>query len=157
MKITVKDDIVINSNPKDGIDVKRKPRHLGWDRIRYNKLTGELVDLEEAGTKWIDKNGIMHCLEVENSQPVDLKYSERKRLTKSNGQWRLMSEAEYEEKISAGKEELILHKRKKNYSPNGDVIDALLRYLEPKEDLTEELQEIINKWKETKEKFPKGV
>jgi hypothetical protein len=155
MKAYLKDDIIIKTNLTKGVEIGNKPSKIGWERVRWDGK--KLIDLNaERDTKYIDPHGIMHCIELPGTQPVFMKWSERKRLRRINGTWFLLSEEAMENEKAMFEETLMLNKRKVNYPSKGDQLDAILRYLEKQNDLTEELEGVITKWKDIKAKFPKG-
>jgi hypothetical protein len=70
-----------------------------------------------------------------------------------NGAVRKITDEEYEQMQEAAK--TYVQKRKEGYPPIGDQLDAILKYLESKEDLTVELSGVIQEWKQVKDTYPK--
>lgn len=68
---------------------------------------------------------------------------------------KLAREQEWE--LDAPKRRLteIINKRMSEYLPIGDQLDAILKYLETKTELTPELSNVITHWKGVKQRNPK--
>lgn len=131
------------------IDKGSIPAGVGLERLRW---TGKaLVDLADLDEIWCEhKNGafLLHAIEVPYSQLVKMSYKDRKKLWNDNGVYKIKSDAQV-------RGELNLQYRKSHYPNVGDQLDAILKYLENKTDLPDELQNIINLWQATKTKYPK--
>ena len=124
---------------------------MRWDGQKY-------IDLRNLDVIHVDPKGDLHCIPVDGSNPVKMGVKDIKYLIRENNRWRLLTKKE--KRINKYKKQIkrINAKRRTEYKinmPVGDQLDAILRYLSQKNDLTPELVEIIENWKETKKKFPK--
>lgn len=145
-KINIKNRITLPPIPKGSV-----LKYLRWDGEKY-------IDLRKLDVIHVDEKGLLHCIPVEGSNPVKMGVADVKYLIRDNNRWRLQTKKEI--RISKYRKRLkrIEAQRRTNYKikmPIGDQLDAILKYLNTKDDLTPELKEVIKTWKETKKEFPK--
>ena len=150
MKIMIYNhDMIKKISSIGSVTVDSLPKGVGLERLRWNGK--EIIDLTELTSIWIEYiSGMfrLHCIKVPNSQLVKMQYKDRKKLWNDNGVYKIKTD----EQIQT---ELNLQYRRSHYLQISDQMDILLKYLETKTDLTDELQDLINHWKSVKEKYPK--
>ena len=159
MRAIIQDDIIIKliGIGKVGIEIGSLPKennlNVGLDRVRWD---GEkIVDLLYLDEFWIDNNGTLHCYDTGGCQLIKMKYKDRKRLINDCGTWRIRTKKE----INDFKNKEYARRRKREYTKNvpiGDQLDAIFKYLKTKNDLTPELQNIINTVDEIKSRWKKS-
>ena len=93
---------------------------------------------------------LLHAIEVPYSQLVEMVYKDRKKLWNDNGIYKIKTDKQIQT-------ELNLSYRRSHYPQISDQMDILLRYFETKDDLTDDLQKLIDDWKSVKETFPKEI
>ena len=145
-KINVRGRIPLPPIPKKSI-----LKYLRWDGQKY-------IDLRNLDVIHVDPKGDLHCIPVDGSNPVKMAVKDVKYLIKEDGKWRLQTEKE--KRINKYKKQIkrLNARRRTEYKinmPIGDQLDAILKYLATKDDLTPELEEVIRIHKETKAKFKK--
>jgi len=90
MKAILKDDIIIRITERGTTEIGTLPKGIGLERLRFNGT--QIVDLADLSSIWIENQGgvfILHAIEVEESQQVEMTYNDRKRLMNANDGIRL--------------------------------------------------------------------
>ena len=110
MRVLLNEDIIIKVLPKDsplGVEVGNPPLGSPFDvtRLRYNGSA--LVDLFNESEMYVrfrpGKGWSLHCIEVEGSQLVTMKFQQKKWLINDAGTYRVMTTEEIEAFKAAGK------------------------------------------------------
>jgi hypothetical protein len=142
--------MILKVGTSEGIEVGRLPRDVGLDLLRWNGR--ELVNISELDEFWVScNNGVyqLHSIQVPNSQKVKMQYKDRKKLHNDGGKFKVKSERDINNDNN-------MQYRKSHYPEIGDQLDAILKWIDkldlPKDD---ELEDIIIKCKEVKQKFKK--
>lgn len=149
MKAILNKDIIIKTNVPDGIEIGNVSKDVGLELMRWDG--SKLINLSMLNEIWVEyKNGcfILHCIKVHNSQLVSMNYSIRKKLWNDNGVYKIKTD----EQIQT---ELNLQYRRGHYPQISDQIGEIMKYLSMKTDLTDELQNLIDKIDEIKITYPK--
>jgi hypothetical protein len=157
MRAIVNGDIIVKLVMNGGIEIGNLPkengRNIGLERLRWNG--NEVVDLATLNEIYVDKDGILHCIDdYENCKKLLMQYKDRRRLIKDNDGWRIKTQTE----IDTFKNNEYQRRRKADYlkeMPIGDQLDSILKYFKAQTGLTEELQTILNKVDEIKSRWPK--
>ncbi len=142
-------DMMIKS--KDGIEIDSFPKNVGIEHMRW---TGEelidLLDLDSIWCEYINSSFRLHAIQVPYSQHIQMQYKDRKKLWNNNGVYEIKSD----EQIQT---ELNLQYRRSHYPQISDQMGAIMKYLATKDDLPNELQDIVDKIDEVKIVYPKVV
>lgn len=159
MRAIIKDDLIVKivGIGKGGIEIGTLPKenglNIGLERIRWD---GEkIVDLADLNEIWIDKNGIIHCIDVGGCQLIKIKYNQRKRLINDGTQWRLKTKKE----INEYKNKEYSRRRRREYTkeiPIGDQLGVIMKYLSKQKDLDDELINMLNKIENIKKRWKKN-
>lgn len=99
----LREDVILRiTRQGPATDIGALPKGVGFDRLRFDgKRLVDLADLETIYVRPSPGGYDLHVVAVPGSQPVTMRYAERKRLTMEGGTIRLMSEAEAEERQQA--------------------------------------------------------
>ena len=98
MKALLNEDVIIKINSFDGIEIGKLPLGVGLERLRWDG--SKIIDLADLSEIWVrNKNGSweLHCIQVDNSQLVEMTYADRKKLILNGGSIRLKTEQEIED------------------------------------------------------------
>lgn len=149
MKAVIKNGRIIKIN-SGTTEIGRIPKGITLDLVYWTgtKLVN-LLTLDKFFVKYINGGFKLHAIQVPHSQLVEMKYSDRKKLWSDNGIYKIKSDVQ----VTTEKN---LELRKGNYPKISDQLDEILRYLETKTDLTDELQGLINDWRGVKTTYPKA-
>lgn len=153
MKAIIKEDRIIKISEKgSGIEIGRIPRDVGLDQMRW---TGsKLINLANLKQMYVEPGThILHVIPIPGSQLISMNWSDRRHLIDDAGIVRVKTAGE----IAKPKLEEYKAKRRQAYPDIGDQLDAILTYLNSLGHLPKELQDIIDKTIQIKDKFPKGV
>lgn len=151
-RIFVDGEVILKiSYNEEGIDIGSLPEDFSKKHYRFDgKKLVNLYDLDEF---YVDKNTKELFIKPKsNTILLKMNFSDRNRLIFDSGTVRLQT---YDE-INQEEQDEYKRRRASEYDSIGDQLDAILRYLDPKNDLSDELRSIITKWKNTKEKWPKS-
>ena len=152
MKVTIHNyDMIKKTNVDNGIEIGSVPKGVGLERMRW---TGsKLVDLFNLDVIWVEfiNGGFrLHSIETPYSQLVEMQYKDRKKLYNDNGTYKIKSDDQIQNETNS---EL----RKGNFPKISDQMGAIMKYLATKEDLPDELQELVDKIDTVKDTYPKVI
>ena len=144
-------DMIQKTNVPDGIEIGSIPKGVGLERVRWtgSKLV-DLLKLNYIYVEYINGGFCLHAIQTPYSQLVEMQYKDRKKLYNDNGVYKIKSN----EQIQT---ELNLELRKGNYPKISDQIGAIMKYLATKDDLPDELQELVDKIDNIKDTYPKAI
>ena len=113
MRAILNNDIIVSlvMNETDGIEIGDIPKDIGLERLRFNGT--ELVDLAELSAFWVESvegGFVFHCVQVPNSQYIEMAYADRKYLIFNDGSLRLKTQEEIDSEIH--KKDLLVLKTK---------------------------------------------
>lgn len=131
------------------IDKGSIPAGVGLERLRWTgKALVDLSGLDKIYVEHVNGGFLLHAIKVPYSQLVKMTYRDRKKLWNDNGVFKIKSDAQIQT-------ELNLQYRKSHYPKISDQIGALMKYMATKDDLPNELKEIIDEIDNVKNKYPK--
>ena len=90
MKAILQNDIIIRITERGATEIGALPKDVGLERLRFDGT--KIVDLADLSSMWVENQGgifILHAVEVEESQQIEMTYNDRKRLTSNDGMIRL--------------------------------------------------------------------
>jgi len=143
-------DMLLKTKDPNGIEIGSLPKGAGLDHMRWdgNKLI-DLLNLDKIWVEYINGSFRLHCIEVPHSQLVSMQYKDRKKLwTDIDGVYKLKSNEQIQD-------ELNFQYRRSHYPQISDQIGAIMKYLKTKNDLPDELQELVNIVDDVKNNYPK--
>ena len=101
MKALIDRDIIISFS--GDTEIGQIPAGVGIERLRFDGT--KIVDLAELSQFWVEEVAgrfVLHCIEVPNSQPMNMQYADRKYLLNNSGNIRLKTQEEIDaEKYAA--------------------------------------------------------
>ena len=152
MKVKIHNyDMILKISIDGGVEIGSVPKGVGLERMRW---TGsKLVDLINLDVIWVEFiNGLfrLHSIETPYSQLVEMQYKDRKKLWNDNGTYKIKSDDQI-------KTETNLEYRRSHYPLISDQIGEIMKYLATKDDLPDELQELVDKIDTVKDTYPKVV
>lgn len=133
---------------EDGIEVGSLPGGAGFELVRWNGT--ELIDLSTLSAIYVVYiNGVfeLHCIQVPNSQLVQMRYKDRKKLWNDNGVYKIKSDEQKQKEIN-------LQYRRSHYPLLSDQMGEIIKYLATKTDLPPGLQKIVDDIENVKTEFP---
>lgn len=137
----------------EGIEVGNIPSRMPMDRIRWD---GEkLVSIGDYKELYVDNDTLQtFIMPGFNRQKIKMEYKDRKRLRKHDGKIKVITP---QEEIKEKEDRQFLARRKKEYPPIEDFIDAMVKINNPetKTEGEKQLQEYYSKCLAVKNKYPK--
>ena len=112
-----------------------------------------LVNLSKQNSFYVEYiNGgfKLHAIQVSNSQLVTMNYKDKKKLYNDDGVYKIKSDDQIQT-------ELNLEYRRSHYPKISDQIGEIMKYLATKDDLPDELQELVDKIDTVKDVYPKAI
>lgn len=98
MKVTLQDDYIVSLS--GDVEVGRLPKDVGLERLRWD---GErLVDLlyvSEIWVRYVHGAWKLHCIPIAGAQQIAMSWADRKRLTMTRNEIRLLTVEEYDQVI----------------------------------------------------------
>lgn len=95
MRAILNNDIIISlvMNDTEGVEIGDLPKDVGLERLRFDG--NKLVDLADLSAFWVEIGSfILHCIQVSNSQYIEMSHADRKHLVLNGGSIRLKTPEE---------------------------------------------------------------
>ena len=127
MKAIIEEDIIVNLTEAGDVEIGQLPAGVGLERLRWNGR--KIVDLADLSEMWVRKAGggfELHCIEVKDSQLVQMTYADRKRLRTNNSSIKIKTDEEIEAERIASLKQLA---KSRLSNRMGDYIDLELAQL----------------------------
>lgn len=146
--------IKLTADIDQGIEVGEIPYRVGLERLRWNG--SEIIDLYYLDKFYVDrKTKILYAHPVPNSDLVEMNYNDRKKLIIDNETKKLRIKTKQE--VDQPKLDEYKNRRKSEYPDINEQMGAIIKYLKTKNDLPVELNNLIIKIDNIKNKWPKKI
>ena len=133
MRAILNNDIIVQltMSENEGVEIGDIPKDVGIERLRFDGV--QVVDLADLSAFWVESvlgGFVLHCIEIPNSQYIEMSYADRKYLVYNSDTLRLKTQEEIDaEAYESGLLVLKTKLRAKLKSAMGDIQDQQMQTL----------------------------